>query len=142
MNPQQGQTGETGERGERGKPGRMPGGVFLAFVMVTLAFVAMGIVLGRDYQKSNDLNKANQEAIVELQQTKASIHQLQKSNCTLRKFLATARIARYNAFKNETGIKAEIDKSALESYTQLIVALDGKSYCPLPKELLIPGFGN
>jgi hypothetical protein len=138
----QGEQGEQGIQGIQGVKGKMPNGVTWAFMMVTLAFVAMGIILGNDYNRTNNANKVNKIAIAELQQNKANIHQLQKSNCTLRKFLATARIARFNATKHETGPKKEIDKTATSAYTKLIVALDGKSYCPLPKNLLIPGLGN
>ena len=129
-----GQSGDSikGDKGERGRSS------FVPWVVLTIAFVIVGFILTRDYNRTNRVVMQNASSIKQLQDNKANIHQLQKSNCTLRLFLANARLARYQAANNETGPKKRIDTNAMNAYTQLIRALDGHSYCPLPQKLLLP----
>jgi hypothetical protein len=136
---EQGERGDKGEKGDKGKEGHTS---IFPWIFLVLTFIVMGVILTHDYRQTNKLNKDNRSSIGELQRTKVNIHQLQKSNCTLRIFLATARQARYAATKTEIGARKVIDIKAVAAYTNLIVALDGKSYCPLPKHLIIPGFQN
>ena len=123
---------EKGDKGDKGSSALFP------WVILVIVFVIMGVTLTRNYTKTNQLNKENHSSIIELQRTKANVHQLQKSNCTLRIFLATARFARFSALKAENPQKQKVDRRAIISYTKLIDALDGESYCPMPKNLVIP----
>ena len=129
------------------KPGEL-----IAWITLVIVFTITIVVVTKDHNKTIKLAKANTVAIIRLnaavkhlhhtdvllKKNKANVDQLRKSNCTLRLFLATARKRVYNQTLAESGIKLTSDSAAITGYTNLIEALDGKAYCPIPQKLLLP----
>ena len=74
--------------------------------------------------------RANREQVHDLQETKASVHQLENTNCALRKFLATAAEARQSAAeKDKDPIQRATDLRAAVQYRVLAEKFDGKASC-------------
>lgn len=127
----------------------------IPYLMVTLAFV-IAVGIGQHLNsKTNKLAHQNTRLIVQenhltsqlagvvqdLATSKANVSQLQTINCGLKKFLALARRARYDATTKltEPAAQKQIDITAYKGYSALIKTLDGKSYCPLTGKLHIKG---
>lgn len=111
------------DKGESSKTSRS---VVVGFVAVTLAFVVMGIILGRDTTR-------NSEAINQLRRTKADVSQLQRSNCTLKLALLKARIESYNRSIRE-GKSRKQAITSIKNLTTIIIGMDGEHYCPTPNK--------
>lgn len=80
---------------------------------VALCFIVLGIacfIAIRD----------NRNAINQISQQKASIKQLQRTNCGLREFLISAKQARIRLYRIDHGRKRRIDRQALRGYKSIL----------------------
>lgn len=70
--------------------------------------------------------------IVHVQNDSASIHDLQRTNCSLRQFLLTAREARVRSAGAEYGEARKRDLAAARGYADLADRFQGKAigHCP------------
>lgn len=76
------------------------------------------------------LIRQNREAVHDVKVTKASVLQLQRTNCALRGFLLAAGQARVRSAKNDVTLRQrESDLRAAASYARLAHTFDGRS-CP------------
>jgi hypothetical protein len=133
----EGGKGAQGERGERGPRSLIP------WIVLTLAFVIVGIVSTYNYNKTNRLAKNNAQNIIQLRQAvsdlreaKVNVGQLQRSNCALKKALLQARLATFNKTLNQ-GKTHKAALAATSNLTTIIIGMDGKNYCPIPQKYLL-----
>lgn len=91
---------------------------------------------------ANRLAKTNSEIILDLKHTKASVVSLEKTNCSLKVFLLTARKTRYDAAVRESKLgdikAAGQDQQAADGYKQLADRFNTDN-CVIPKNLILPG---
>jgi hypothetical protein len=114
-----------------------------AFVVWLMVFtLAVGYSINENRHTTNSVTSLTQEntsRISDLRRNKAQLGALQRTNCGLKKFLLTARRARWNAYKHS---HRQTDLEAVTGYEKLVTPFASKGAtgnCKIPKSLNIPG---
>lgn len=97
-----------------------------AWIIIFTALAFIAIRSGRE--NSSDINRTVivlKRSNAQLRQSKASIVQLQRTNCGLKQFLLAARAARLRAARIENGAQKASDFEAAKGYKRLASTFTG-----------------
>ena len=101
--------------------------------MIVFSFVTIYTL----HQNRGQISR-NKHALKDLNDTKANVSSLVRTNDALRSFLLTACVARLRATENETGHKKSIDIEAARGYKRLANLFNGnkriKKQCNVPPQ--------
>lgn len=133
-----GGNGGQGIPGPRGLPGKRGRSSKLFKNLVIIWIIAFSILVGWNAVQTRDSVSQNKNTINDLKKTKASVLQLQATNCGLVSFLIDAEKTRFALSKVDTGAKKKIDLQVVYGYHSLIKTFHAiGAVCKLPSE---PGF--
>lgn len=110
----------------------------VVFTIVSLVYANSSRHTARSADKTSSQTQA---LVVDLNRTKATVAQLQKTNCSLKIFLLTARKSRYDAYAHELKESPKVaagDLAAARNYTQLADQFKVGGECIIPPKLKIP----